>query len=158
MLHRFYMNFYFSRIYRPVQLELRLQKCNLHYNDILRQLMKCTHRSRRGGVSFSCLYTSRIAKPQTTHDPDSLETALPTANATVAVAFVFLQVHTWCAEGESEIGEENVLDMAKRAWSRYVLWMWSRLVRLINCVIKVVVLMYFSTCQFQVNWHREIYL
>lgn len=62
----------------------------------------------------TCLYTGRIAKPQTTHDPDSLETALPTANATVAVAFVLLQAHTGCAEGESEVGEESVLDMAKR--------------------------------------------
>ena len=61
-----------------------------------------------------CLYTGRIAKPRTTHDPDSLETALPTANVTVAIAFVFLQTHTGCTEGESEVGEENVFDMAKR--------------------------------------------
>lgn len=65
---------------------------------------------------LSCSYTDRIAKPQTTHDPDSLETALPTANATVAVAFVFLQAHTGCAKGESEVDEERTCSIWRNAF------------------------------------------
>lgn len=38
----------------------------------------------------------RIAKSQMTHNPDSLETALPKANATVIVTFAFLQTYTGC--------------------------------------------------------------
>lgn len=43
----------------------------------------------------SLLIQVRIAKPQMTHNPDSLETALPKANATVIVTFAFLQTYPY---------------------------------------------------------------
>lgn len=107
----------FSRIafYRCKQLELRFAK--LHRRNDKTQLTK-TMRYAFVLVTkaTSAAYARAALQNRKRHTiPIALKQPCPRLMQLLQSHSLFLQAHTGWAEGESEVDEENVLDMAKRA-------------------------------------------